>query len=72
MTHRFPVVPTGSRNRGSTPLNRTGSRFPLPKGTGNRSRVLVRTRNRPSGSAKSGTTHTAPRPAHRQHQEATS
>lgn len=59
MTHRFPLVPTGSRNHGSTPRLRTGSRFPLPKGTGNRSRVLKRTHQHPHRFPKSGTT---PRP----------
>lgn len=56
MTHRFPLVPTGSRNHGSTPPIRTGSRFPLPKGTGNRSRVLKRNQKRPDRFPKSGTT----------------
>ncbi len=59
MTDRFPLVLTGSRNHGSTPRNWTGSRFPLPKGTGNRSRVLKRNQKRPDRFPKTGTT---PRP----------
>lgn len=60
MTHRFPLVPTGSRNHGSTPRLRTGSRFPLPKGTGNRSRVLKRTHQHPHRFPKTGTTPPPP------------